>query len=113
MSIEFALIEFAETTFLLNFLLHFHNKFLNVMTSLSLLNNTSKKQHTLIIFTITTHNTVLREFDMNIVYGPHTGMMRMERWECAMKLRSKSQQEIESLLKSGKVKKTSLLDTHV
>lgn len=41
---------FIVTSFLLNLLLHFRSKFINVSTSLSLLINTSKNQPTLIIF---------------------------------------------------------------
>ncbi|KAG6605696.1 DNA polymerase delta subunit 4 [Cucurbita argyrosperma subsp. argyrosperma] len=46
---------------------------------------------------------ILRQFDMNMAYGPCLGMTRMERWELARKLGLNPPKEIESLLKGGKV----------
>ncbi|XP_004504729.1 uncharacterized protein [Cicer arietinum] len=55
--------------------------------------------------------SVLRQFDMNMVYGPCMGMTRLARWERATKLGLNPPQEIENLLKSGKVQQESLWDT--
>ncbi|XP_061373179.1 uncharacterized protein LOC133315554 [Gastrolobium bilobum] len=52
--------------------------------------------------------TMLREFDMNMAYGPCLGMTRLTRWERAQKLGLNPPQEIERLLKSGKVQTESL-----
>ncbi|WVZ25110.1 hypothetical protein V8G54_003654 [Vigna mungo] len=51
---------------------------------------------------------VLRQFDLNMAYGPCVGIARLARWERAQRLGLNPPQEIESLLKSGKVQMESL-----
>ncbi|XP_047172287.1 DNA polymerase delta subunit 4 isoform X1 [Vigna umbellata] len=51
---------------------------------------------------------VLRQFDLNMAYGPCLGIARLARWERAQRLGLNPPQEIESLLKSGKVQMESL-----
>ncbi|ESW31009.1 hypothetical protein PHAVU_002G201100 [Phaseolus vulgaris] len=51
---------------------------------------------------------VLRQFDLNMAYGPCLGMARLARWERAQRLGLNPPLEIESLLKSGKVQMESL-----
>ncbi|GAV87294.1 DNA_pol_delta_4 domain-containing protein [Cephalotus follicularis] len=46
---------------------------------------------------------VLRQFDMNVAYGPCCGMSRLERLERAHRLGLNPPKEIENLLKAGKV----------
>ncbi|XP_062151683.1 uncharacterized protein LOC133860060 [Alnus glutinosa] len=46
---------------------------------------------------------VLREFDMNMAYGPCLGMTRLARWERARALGLNPPGEIEDFLKAGKV----------
>jgi DNA polymerase delta subunit 4 len=46
---------------------------------------------------------VLREFDMNMAYGPCLGMTRLARWERARALGLNPPGEIEGFLKAGKV----------
>ncbi|RDX69058.1 DNA polymerase delta subunit 4, partial [Mucuna pruriens] len=53
---------------------------------------------------------VLRQFDLNMAYGPCLGMTRLARWERAQKLGLNPPPEIESLLKSGNVQTESLWD---
>ncbi|KAL2343720.1 hypothetical protein Fmac_005005 [Flemingia macrophylla] len=53
---------------------------------------------------------VLRQFDMNMAYGPCIGITRLARWERALRLGLNPPQEIETLLKSGKVQAESLWD---
>ncbi|KAG4166837.1 hypothetical protein ERO13_A13G157700v2 [Gossypium hirsutum] len=50
----------------------------------------------------------LREFDMNMAYGPCIGITRLGRWERAQRLGLNPPKEIEKLVKSGKVKLQSL-----
>ncbi|CAL5213736.1 unnamed protein product [Lathyrus oleraceus] len=57
--------------------------------------------------------SVLRQFDMNTVYGPCIGMTRLARWERAVNLGLNPPQEIERLLKSGKVQQESLWDSRI
>ncbi|XWS42826.1 hypothetical protein CRYUN_Cryun16bG0047700 [Craigia yunnanensis] len=47
---------------------------------------------------------VLRQFDMNMAYGPCLGITRLARWERAQRLGLNPPKEIENLLKGGKVK---------
>ncbi|KAM3327001.1 hypothetical protein P3S67_002127 [Capsicum chacoense] len=56
---------------------------------------------------------VLRQFDMNMVYGPCLGMSRLNRWERAKKLGLNPPTEVERLLKSTKVGKECLWDGRV
>lgn len=53
---------------------------------------------------------MLRQFDMNMAYGPCLGMSRMARWERASRLGLNPPQEIEALLKAGKVQAGCLWD---
>ncbi|KAF5198120.1 polymerase delta [Thalictrum thalictroides] len=46
---------------------------------------------------------VLRQFDMNMAYGPCIGLTRLARWERANKLGLNPPEHIEGLLKEGKV----------
>ncbi|XP_021816141.1 uncharacterized protein LOC110758564 [Prunus avium] len=46
---------------------------------------------------------LLRQFDMNMAYGPCVGMTRLERWERACILGLNPPKEVESLLTGGKV----------
>ncbi|KAG4121894.1 hypothetical protein ERO13_D11G234500v2 [Gossypium hirsutum] len=56
---------------------------------------------------------VLRQFDMNMAYGPCVGITRLDRWERAQRMGLNPPKEIESLLKGGKVKLESLFDGRV
>ncbi|KAG4999590.1 hypothetical protein AAZX31_08G076900 [Glycine max] len=56
---------------------------------------------------------VLRQFDLNMAYGPCLGMTRLARWERAQRLDLNPPQEIERLLKSGKVPTESLWDGRI
>ncbi|KAL1214226.1 hypothetical protein V5N11_034754 [Cardamine amara subsp. amara] len=51
---------------------------------------------------------MLRQFDMNIAYGPCLGMTRLDRWERALRLEMNPPKEIERLLKTGKVQQDCL-----
>ncbi|XP_020234559.1 DNA polymerase delta subunit 4 [Cajanus cajan] len=53
---------------------------------------------------------MLRQFDMNMAYGPCIGITRLARWERAQRLGLNPPQEIETLLKGGKVQPESLWD---
>ncbi|XP_071722346.1 uncharacterized protein [Rutidosis leptorrhynchoides] len=55
----------------------------------------------------------LRQFDMNMAYGPCLGMTRNERWERANRLGLNPPKEIESLLKTGKVGAECLWDGRI
>ncbi|GLT95297.1 hypothetical protein SLE2022_129890 [Rubroshorea leprosula] len=46
---------------------------------------------------------VLRQFDMNMAYGPCLGMTRLARWERAQRLGLNPPKEIKNLLNAGKV----------
>ncbi|MED6192888.1 hypothetical protein PIB30_013978 [Stylosanthes scabra] len=56
---------------------------------------------------------MLRQFDMNMAYGPCAGMTRAARWERAQKLGLNPPQEIQTLLKSAKVQSESLWDGRI
>ncbi|TYI99212.1 hypothetical protein E1A91_A13G000400v1 [Gossypium mustelinum] len=56
---------------------------------------------------------VLRQFDMNMAYGPCVGITRLDRWERAQRMGLNPPKEIESLLRGGKVKLESLFDGRV
>ncbi|KAJ8547127.1 hypothetical protein K7X08_010713 [Anisodus acutangulus] len=56
---------------------------------------------------------VLRQFDMNMVYGPCLGMSRLDRWERAKKLGLNPPTDVERLLRSSKVQNESLWDGRV
>lgn len=56
------------------------------------------------------NETVLRQFDMNMAYGPCLGMSRLARWERAQRLGLKPPKEIETLLKQGKARADCLWD---
>lgn len=47
---------------------------------------------------------ILRQFDMNMAYGPCIGMSRLERWQRAEALGLNPPKEVENLLKSGEVR---------
>ncbi|VVA90649.1 unnamed protein product [Arabis nemorensis] len=51
---------------------------------------------------------MLRQFDMDMAYGPCMGMTRLGRWERAMRLGMNPPNEIEKLLKTEKVKQDCL-----
>ncbi|XVF42820.1 hypothetical protein PTKIN_Ptkin01aG0395900 [Pterospermum kingtungense] len=56
---------------------------------------------------------VLRQFDMNMAYGPCLGMTRLARLERAQRLGLNPPKEIENLLNGGKVSLECLLDGRV
>ncbi|XP_030534962.1 uncharacterized protein LOC115744028 [Rhodamnia argentea] len=56
---------------------------------------------------------VLRQFDMNMAYGPCLGMTRLSRWERAQKLGLNPPNEVEILLKGGRVSSECLWDGRV
>ncbi|PIN23496.1 hypothetical protein CDL12_03780 [Handroanthus impetiginosus] len=56
---------------------------------------------------------VLRQFDMNMAYGPCLGMSRLERWERANALGLHPPKEVENLLRTGKVNTECLWDGRV
>lgn len=56
---------------------------------------------------------MLRQFDMNMAYGPCLGIPRLARWERAQKLGLNPPKEIGDLLKGGKVKLECLFDGRV
>ncbi|XP_021734284.1 uncharacterized protein LOC110701015 [Chenopodium quinoa] len=56
---------------------------------------------------------VLRQFDMNMMYGPSIGMTRLDRWNRASKLGLNPPKEVENLLTSDKVRPESLWDSRV
>ncbi|CAN6884430.1 unnamed protein product [Brassica oleracea] len=51
---------------------------------------------------------MLRQFDMNMAYGPCVGMTRVDRWERALRLGMNPPSEIERLLKTDKVQQDCL-----
>ncbi|KAI5678516.1 hypothetical protein M9H77_09466 [Catharanthus roseus] len=55
----------------------------------------------------------LRQFDMNMVYGPCIGISRLDRWERARAMGLNPPEEIENLLKYDQVKNESLWDGRV
>uniref|UniRef100_A0A2P2MRU5 DNA polymerase delta subunit 4 n=1 Tax=Rhizophora mucronata TaxID=61149 RepID=A0A2P2MRU5_RHIMU len=56
---------------------------------------------------------LLRQFDMNMAYGPCLGMTRIARWERAQRLGLNPPKEIEGLLKDVKVNPECLWDGRV
>ncbi|XP_038875328.1 DNA polymerase delta subunit 4 [Benincasa hispida] len=56
---------------------------------------------------------MLRQFDMNMAYGPCLGMTRMARWERACNLGLNPPKDIETLLKARKVQLECLWDSRV
>ncbi|XP_011075763.1 DNA polymerase delta subunit 4 [Sesamum indicum] len=56
---------------------------------------------------------VLRQFDMNMAYGPCLGMSRLDRWERANALGLHPPKEVENLLRAGKVNSECLWDGRV
>lgn len=56
------------------------------------------------------HEDVLRQFDMNMAYGPCLGMSRLARWERAQRLGLNPPKEIEGLLKGEKIRSECLWD---
>lgn len=56
---------------------------------------------------------VLRQFDMNMAYGPCIGMSRLERWNRAYTLGLNPPKEVEDLLKANKVNSECLWDGRV
>lgn len=56
---------------------------------------------------------VLRQFDMNMAYGPCIGMSRLARWERANRLGLNPPKEIEVLLKTGKVQAVCLWEDRI
>ncbi|CAI0395204.1 unnamed protein product [Linum tenue] len=56
---------------------------------------------------------VLREFDMNMAYGPCIGMTRMARWQRAQRLGLDPPGDVKNLLDSGKTETKSLWDDRV
>ncbi|KAL0794642.1 hypothetical protein Bca101_066019 [Brassica carinata] len=51
---------------------------------------------------------MLRQFDMNMAYGPCVGMTRLDRWERALRLGMNPPSEIARLLKTEKVQQDCL-----
>ncbi|KAL4376173.1 hypothetical protein GQ457_02G028700 [Hibiscus cannabinus] len=56
---------------------------------------------------------VLRQFDMNMAYGPCLGIPRLARWERAQRMGLNPPQEIGSLLKGGDVRLECLFEGRV
>ncbi|XP_073129879.1 uncharacterized protein [Henckelia pumila] len=56
---------------------------------------------------------VLRQFDMNMAYGPCLGMSRLDRWKRANALGLKPPEEIGRLLSAGKANSECLWDGRV
>ncbi|KAL8471139.1 hypothetical protein ACS0TY_028103 [Phlomoides rotata] len=56
---------------------------------------------------------VLRQFDVNMAYGPCLGMSRLERWERANAIGLNPPKEVENLIKAGKVNSLCLWDGRV
>ncbi|KAK4270768.1 hypothetical protein QN277_019540 [Acacia crassicarpa] len=59
------------------------------------------------------HEEMLRQFDMDMAYGPCIGMTRLARWERAHKLGLNPPAEIEKLVKGGKVQADCLWDGRI
>ncbi|XP_028758332.1 DNA polymerase delta subunit 4-like [Neltuma alba] len=59
------------------------------------------------------HEEMLRQFDMNMAYGPCIGITRLARWERAHKLGLNPPAEIEKLLKGEKVQADCLWDGRI
>lgn len=58
-------------------------------------------------------NMKLKQFDMNMAYGPCVGISRLERWQRAKRLGLNPPEEIEELLGSSNVRRESLWDGRV
>lgn len=56
---------------------------------------------------------LLRQFDMNMAYGPCIGISRLARWERAKALGMNPPEEIEHLLKAGKARDECLWEGRV
>ncbi|XP_062107877.1 uncharacterized protein LOC133818821 [Humulus lupulus] len=56
---------------------------------------------------------VLRQFDLDIAYGPCSGMSRMARWERASRLGLNPPKEVEQLLNSPNVRPQCLWDSRI
>ncbi|GMH16030.1 hypothetical protein Nepgr_017871 [Nepenthes gracilis] len=56
---------------------------------------------------------LLRQFDMNMAYGPCIGMTRLARWERAHRLGLNPPRNVETLLRSGKADAECLWDGRV
>nr|DAD24989.1 TPA_asm: hypothetical protein HUJ06_026453 [Nelumbo nucifera] len=56
---------------------------------------------------------VLRQFDLNMAYGPCLGMSRLDRWERANSLGLNPPKVVESLLRGGKTGVDCLWDGRV
>ncbi|KAA8540153.1 hypothetical protein F0562_026845 [Nyssa sinensis] len=56
---------------------------------------------------------VLRQFDMNMVYGPCLGMSRLARWERANSMGLDPPEDVERLLKGAKASSECLWDGRV
>ncbi|GAB2293317.1 hypothetical protein Dimus_027519 [Dionaea muscipula] len=55
----------------------------------------------------------LRQFDMNMAYGPCIGINRLTRWERAHRMGLNPPREVEALLRAGKADETCLWDSRV
>ncbi|XP_027338264.1 DNA polymerase delta subunit 4-like [Abrus precatorius] len=60
----------------------------------------------------TEEEKILREFDMNVAYGPCIGLTRLERWERAHKFGLNPPQHIKILLESDKAQLECLWNKH-
>ncbi|KAK9949814.1 hypothetical protein M0R45_005344 [Rubus argutus] len=56
---------------------------------------------------------LLRQFDLNMAYGPCLGITRLARWERACRLGMNPPKEVESLLKGGKARPDCLWDGRI
>lgn len=59
------------------------------------------------------HEEMVGQFDMNMAYGPCLGLTRLARWERARRLGLNPPEDIERLLKAGKVGPDCLWDGRV
>ncbi|CAN6461374.1 unnamed protein product [Victoria cruziana] len=60
------------------------------------------------------HNEeILRQFDLNMSFGPCLGISRMKRWERANRLGLNPPKNVETLLKAGNVSLDCLLEGRV
>ncbi|XP_009608060.1 uncharacterized protein LOC107810329 [Nicotiana tabacum] len=56
---------------------------------------------------------LLRQFDLDMAYGPSLGLSRLDRWERAKNLGLNPPRDVEPLLRSNKVRNESLWDGRV
>ncbi|GMI78951.1 polymerase delta 4 [Hibiscus trionum] len=56
---------------------------------------------------------VLRQFDMNMAYGPCLGISRLARWERSQRMGLNPPEEVGSLLKGGEVRLECLFEGRV